>query len=191
MDIIDYAKMASGVWNGLDEKNQNDLKKNFHLRPTESGITIVSTVPNFAMRGITGIKDEITLKDTLNYLSKKIPRINADKEKTVNSTMKSLGFKQRNEDNKLKKSDLEEDVQATMIRTMTGDDNLKKKLGLKEPMQFIASELIFSADEKNRIDIVGFDGETLFFLELKRKRTTKVEQVKNCLPPVPLSPTIR
>jgi hypothetical protein len=45
-------------------------------------------------------------------------------------------------------------------------------------IRFVASEFIFEQGN-NRIDIIGYDGETVYFFELKKDRTTKVDQVRN------------
>jgi len=60
---------------------------------------------------------------------------------------------------------------------MSKDANLARVLGSDKEIKFIASELIFEQGP-NRVDVVGFNGKTLYFFELKKDRTTKVEQVK-------------
>ena len=64
-----------------------------------------------------------------------------------------------------------------MIRKMSNDDDLMKKLKAKNNIKFIASELIFEQGNY-RVDIVGYDGIDLYLFELKKGRTTKVDQVK-------------
>ena len=88
--------------------------------------------------------------------------------------MKEIGFAKKPKE---KDVAIEEDIQALMIRSMSRDENLRIRLEAKNKIQFVASELIFEKG-KNRVDVVGFDGIDLYFFELKKGRTTKVDQVK-------------
>jgi len=174
LKILDYAQMATNIWKTMPQEKQYSISRYFHLRPTNSGITIISTIPLFSMRGITSIKDEDTLNKILKKIYKNISKISAVDKTTVVETLKEIGFKQRKS---AEKGDIEEDVQALMIQNMSNDENLRIKLDAKNKIQFIASELIFEKG-RNRVDIVGFDGVDLFLFELKKDRTTKVDQVK-------------
>ena len=174
MEIIGYAEMAAEIWNNLPIENQDSLLRHFHLRPTNSGITIVSTLPIFPMRGLANIKDRNSLLNKLNEIHDNIKQIcstNGDKAITI---LKAIGFKKKEP---TKDEYIEEDIQALMIRTMSKDENLRIKLKANNKIQFIASELIFEKG-KNRVDVVGYDGVDLYFFELKKGRTTKVDQVK-------------
>ena len=179
MEILDYAKKSTDIWNSLPQEMKNSLNMYFHLRPTNSGITIVSTIPLFPMRGITGIKSKSDLLKKLNDICDNINKIYSVDEKDVTGILKEIGFKKRGDDLKedKKEGDIEEDIQALMIRSMSKDENLRIKLEAKNKIQFVASELIFEQG-KNRVDVVGFDGVDLYFFELKKGRTTLVGQVK-------------
>jgi hypothetical protein len=174
MEIIRYAKMAAELWNNLPQENKVSLRRHFHLRPTNSGITIVSTLPFFPMRGLKNIKNENKLSNKLNEIHDNIKKICSIDGKTAINILEKVGFKNREN---TKDKSIEEDIQALMIRSMSKDENLRIKLKANNKIQFIASELIFEKG-KNRVDIVGFDGIDLFLFELKKGRTTKVDQVK-------------
>ena len=175
MKIIDNAKMASVVWNDLNIEQQKAIKKSFHLRPTNSGVSIISTMPSFPMRGITNVSNKKDLKKILEGIFSKLKKIYSTEEKDSIKVLKGLGFPKRGESSK---KELEEDIQALMIRNMMTDENLRKRLNAANKIRFIASEFILKQGN-NRIDIIGFDEKDLYFFELKKERTTKVDQVKN------------
>lgn len=175
--IIANAVKASSVWNSLKTEEKKKLKKYFHLRPTNSGMTIISTLPQIPMRGISVTSKgqmEATLKLILeNY--KKL--VSVDMKKAIEA-IKHVGFKCK----KTPKLGLEENVQAVMINTMTRDKNLTKELGCKNEIKFIASEVILERNkEGGRLDIVGYDGRDIYFFELKKDRTTDMKQLKRYL----------
>ncbi len=171
MKIIDNAVIANKVCGSLSKIDVNELKKYFHLRPTNSGITIVSTLPFAPMRGFIVTSKE-ALEAKLKEILLKVDKLYSQDEAIVKATMKELGFKSRQTDSNL----LEEKCQARMINSMSADKFLKEKLNTKENIQFIASEFIFEQG-KHKVDIIGFDGNDLFLFELKKGRTTKVDQV--------------
>jgi pyruvate/oxaloacetate carboxyltransferase len=170
-NIVENAIVAKKAWESLDNEIQNKLKKYFHIRPTQSGMTVVSVLPGFEMRGCE-LKTKKELEEKLNKINKNFKKICSDKKSE--EILIELGFKKRSKKENL----LEENVQSVMIRSMSSDDNLKDKLGCKNRIKFIASELIFEKG-KHRADVVGYDGESLFLFELKKGRTTKVDQVSN------------
>ena len=174
MEIIGYAQMAADLWNTIPQEKKDSLRRHFHLRPTNSGITIVSTLPFSPMRGLTDIKNKNDLLNKLNQIHDNIKKICSVNEGEASTILEEIGFSKRN----VKKEQyIEEDIQALMIRSMSKDENLRIKLKAKNKIQFIASELIFEGG-KNRVDVVGFDGVDLYLFELKKGRTTKVDQVK-------------
>jgi hypothetical protein len=175
MEIIKYAKMAAEAWETFiktGDKKQR-VSKYFHLRPTNSGVTVATTLSDYEMRGITKIRDKEELLNILKKIDKNyevLTSLNEDKKKEY---MKNLHFLQRQ---KAKDEILEEKIQAAMINTMSNDKNLKEKLNAKNPIRFIASEFIFDQG-KNRVDVVGYDEQDIYFFELKKGRTTAVKQV--------------
>jgi hypothetical protein len=166
--------MAAELWNNLPQENKVSLRRHFHLRPTNSGITIVSTLPFSPMRGLTDIKNKNDLLNKLNQIHDNIKNICSINEENAINVMTEIGFPEKSD---TKKKFIEEDIQALMIRSMSKDENLRSKLKANNKIQFVASELIFEKGN-NRVDIVGFDGVDLYFFELKKGRTTKVDQVK-------------
>lgn len=176
--IVSYAVKASTAYQALNDADKSFFKKYFHLRPTQNGVTIVSTLPCAPMRGITNLQTEEEIKKTLEAIIKSNKAIVSDDEVKAKSCLDKLGFQCRKKgpkENKLEEL-LEEDFQARMINTMH-NSNVLKALGNDKKINFIASEFIFEQG-KHRIDIVGYDSETVYFFELKKDRTTKVDQVK-------------
>ncbi len=171
-DILQNAKIATAVWNGLDKDQREELHKYFHLRPTNSGITIITTLPFSPMRGLVE-KNDVNLRKKLDDIYKELPILYSTEEGKAKECLNVLGFKLREQDT----DSLEEAVQALMIRNMSTDSSLQKRLGAKEKIRFIASEFIFEQGN-NRVDIIGYDGTDLYLFELKKDRTTKVEQVR-------------
>jgi len=171
--IIDNARTASEAWAKLSKTDQNKLKKYFHLRPTQSGITIVSTMSFLPMRGLSVKPGQID--EALNFLInnfKSYTQVDQDKAKKILINQGSkFYFKSRSG-----ASVLEENIQALMINTMSEDKNLPRALGLRNNIQFVASELRFEM-KAQRIDIVGYDSEDLYIFELKKTRTSKIGQL--------------
>ncbi len=174
-NIIENAKKATAAWERLDKKDLDNLKKYFHLRPTQSGITVISTFSFLPMRGLALSSNN--LSDALDYLKnnyKIITQVDEKKAKEfLTDTKKKFCFKSRSGS-----SVLEENIQATMINTMSKDSNLSQILNRSNPIQFIASELRFQQG-KYRVDIVGYDKDDLYLFELKKNRTTKVAQLNS------------
>lgn len=173
--IINNARTASEAWAKLSKAHQDKLKKYFHLRPTQSGITIVSTMSFLPMRGLTA--KPVQIDEALNFLIKnfnKYTQVDQDKAKDflVNEECQFY-FKSRSG-----ASVLEENIQALMINTMSEDKNLSRALDLTNNIQFIASELRFEM-KAQRIDIVGYDSDDLYIFELKKARTSKISQLQS------------
>jgi hypothetical protein len=175
LNIIKNAEIASQAWDNLSYPNKDKIKRYFHLRPTNSGITLISTLPFAPMRGVNIQEKEIN--KILARACDNLYKLTADnKENALNSLKTILGMKVRT----AVKEPLEEEAQAIMINSMGNDENLKNALNAPNKIRFIASELIFKKGN-NRVDIIGFDGNDLYFFELKKDRTTKVKQVKDYL----------
>lgn len=160
--IRDYSIDAKEVFEEFlkTSPQANLFRKYFHLRPTSSGVTIVSTLPDAPMRGIsTTSKDD--LKDKLSKIHTVLNKLVSDDYKLRRETLSSLGFKNRGT-----QTWREEDAQAAFIRGMITEDPVY------EGIQFVASELCL--EQGNRFDVVGLKNNTLYLFELKRDRTTIV-----------------
>lgn len=168
---IENARWASDVWNGIEKSKRDVLTKYFHLRPTSSGVTIISTLQTAPMRGISCNKP-LELKKKLDDIFRKYPKITSDDDMKARAALKELNFKERSTGH----NKLEEDVQAVFINSMGSSGTLSKLLGSVGPIEFVASELIFEKGPY-RIDVVGRDRKDLYFFELKKDRTLKVKQV--------------
>ena len=99
MKIIDYSLVANRAWTkyGDDVKGGQRIAKYFHLRPTNSGVTLISTLSNYEMRGIKGLKKEDEIIDILKKINDKYEVLTSVDDKKRNSTMGNLEFKQRGE----------------------------------------------------------------------------------------------
>lgn len=169
--------MANTVWKKLNPSL--DFRKCFHLRPTSSGITIVSTLPYAPMRGLVleNSKELNDLEDILTQLIEYLPNLdvpnyNFGLKKLKKFSIKINGvdkyFKERNN----KKSYKEELVQALFIRNMI----LGKYKINDKPLAFVASEFTFQRAYK--MDVLGYDGETLYIFEIKKDADMKsIKQV--------------
>lgn len=176
MNIIKYARIATQAWENFirEDNSMRRIHKYFHLRPTNSGVTVITTLSGYEMRGVTGIKKEEELLNLLKEIEENYEILTSLDESRRSMIMKSLKFPIRGKANNVK---LEEKIQATMINTMSSDNNLKDTLGAKNCIEFVASELIFTQG-KHRVDIVGYDDQDVYFFELKKERTKAVDQVK-------------
>lgn len=172
---IKNAQIAKNVWNTLPKEKQKKIRKYFHLRPTSTGVTIVSTLPIAPMRGIN-VSKESELQNNLEEIFNNYQTITSDDNDKAKDALAGLGFKKRDIGEGVL---LEESFQAMMINMMNDENGKGYKIFKdSEPIKFLASELIFEKGP-NRIDIVGYDDNSLYFFELKKKRTFKVEQVSN------------
>lgn len=144
------------------QKDATTFVKHFHLRPTSTGITIVSTLPYAPMRGITVKCSELAA--TLGDLAKNFDKLLGEDEQSAKEKLRELGFKERQSAGA--NGEREEDIQAAFIRGM-----IEGQVAY-EDIHFLASEL--NLEDENRFDVVGVKGNYLFLFELKNGRTTKV-----------------
>lgn len=154
--IYENAKAAKSIYEGLNL--DNNFNKCFHLRPTGSGITIVSTLPYAPMRGKSVSKEK--LEETLLLLNKDFRRICCEDTDKAFEVLEKLDYKKRTPP----KSDLEENIQAEFIKGLLSEQSDY------DGVTFITSELVL-ADESNRFDVVGFKNGILYIFELKKGRT--------------------
>jgi len=184
-DIIKNTKTASEQWIEFASKKKDidQFKKLFHLRPTKSGVTIVSTNLGKPMRGIK-VGRKVAKKHLENIYSEYNSSVDED---DFNNKLDDLKFQNR----KISKDKINEEiVQAKMIREISGNQVLKNFLEVDE-LIFIASEFILhsSTDSDNlpreRVDIIAYDGENKIFLfELKtpdNKKDNPENQLKKYL----------
>jgi hypothetical protein len=162
-DIIRNAKEAASVWsrfiNKLDTRiDPNAFRSYFHLRPTSSGITIVTTSPYAPMRGLRVPAAE--LESVLQKIVNSYDSLASTGRETVRERFAGLGFKSRSSE-----SVREENIQARMIRGMI----LQRPQ--YENIQFVASELTIKRE--HRFDIVGIKDGVLYIFEMKNIRSTK------------------
>lgn len=146
----------------------------FHLRPTRSGITLYSTLPGAAMRGVgggnfkqgqVGIDDVLSVFSLIEGCRPKVPVMEMHKVLLEGGFLKSTTpVHIANEDC----------LQAEMINGMISG---KPEY---EGMKFIGSEIIVDgtdSDERgNRFDIVALRGDVLCVFELKIKRENQVNR---------------
>jgi hypothetical protein len=172
--ITENAIMARGVWDNFGQADK--IKKYFHLRPTNSGVTVATTLNGYEMRGRIVANAQGLEKALKDIAAAYEILVSIDEEKKAEG-MKRLGFDKRGRRSVNKGANLEEVAQATMINTMSCDLNLARALRAQW-IEFIASEVILEAGN-HRVDIIGFDREAkiLYLFELKKGRTLKVEQV--------------
>ena len=158
--ILRNAEFASKVWNEflLSISDAEVFKERFHLRPTASGITIVSTLPYAPMRGKNETKNRIL--DVLKILHEKLPQLINDTQENSLNILKEIGFEQR-----AKTKALEENMQALLIQGMI------KNEPTYDGIQFIASE--FNLEHGKRFDVVGVKNTTTYIFELKNERNTR------------------
>jgi len=161
--IVNNAIMAENTlkklfedWDG-DEKIFRSL---IHLRPTTSGVTVVSTVPGFHMRGLNMNK-----ADELEEILTKLKNLLCTNDKR--SLLEKLKFDQKESRSK---NELEEDVQAFLIRDMIINPSKYHEI------QFVASEfdLLEMEPRRKRADVIGYKDSVLYDIELKRERLTEV-----------------
>lgn len=166
-DILRNAHAAKDTYDNI--KLDANFRKYFHLRPTSSGITIVSTFSFAPMRGIDVQARE--LHDTLVRLNSRLKFLVSDNKSTDEKTevlIKEFGFKKRDKDETV----LEEYAQALFIKGML------QKQSEYEGARFVASE--FTLEKRNRFDVVGIKDNTLYIFELKKGRThSAIDQASN------------
>ncbi len=180
-DVIENAKIAKEIWDELnDEELKKSFKRNFHVRPKTSGVTLVSTHPSKPMNGNENVRIK-TKRSTgkAKYfdenLIRKCANLNLSKEnfEELGITKGDKGF--------------EAHLQAWLINVINDCENqyhkeLKEALKLNE-IFFIGSELIFQEDvvkKGQRPDIVIHDGKGIvYILELKTSKGYPRKDGKN------------
>lgn len=177
--IIENAQEAKEQWEMFTEQHKeiDEFKKKFHLRPTKSGITIVSTLQEKPMRGKKVGKTVV--KKWLDELYS-LTMSNKSQEEKLHA-LTQLNFQEKTKSSSEKK---EESYQAEMIEKMSDNQSLKDFLEVDE-LIFIASEFILydksEISNRERIDIIGYDGiDRLIFFELKTPDSNDkpIEQLK-------------
>lgn len=177
--IIDNAEMAKSVWdNFTNEANNKKIERFFHLRPTNSGVTIVSTLNGYEMRGIRKNSHD-NLRNTLEQILDKYDVLVSIDDTKKEKAMEDLKFGKRGSRNNQTGASLEEVAQAVMINTMSDNTDLAKLFSV-EKIKFIASELILEKGP-HRVDIIGVDEKTktLYLFELKKGRTHRANQLSD------------
>ena len=164
----------------------------FHLRPTSSGITLVTTHESDAMcmRGIARISPTRSV-EMLNMSAEAVKNDGSvDWSNIVYKTKQgnSRRFPERKQQSINSKREKEFAIQAWLInKIVSGNDALSKTLGVSE-LYFLGSEIIWQESTiKNgqRLDIVAHDDKgKVLFLELKdisNKADNPEKQVKDYL----------
>jgi len=158
--IAQNAKAARDIWN--DFAHDKKLCECFHLRPTASGISVISILHYAPMRGISVQRSE--LKNVLTDIAGETGVLLGVKVDESLKLMKKWGFKNRESKNKNSENFIEENAQAFFIHGMI------LKQSMYEGINFVASELVL-ADKSSRFDIVGYKAGTLYIFEMKKDRT--------------------
>ncbi|MFH1061884.1 MAG: hypothetical protein V1747_03240 [Candidatus Omnitrophota bacterium] len=164
----------------------NNLKNYLDFRSKATGITLVSLFDFAPMRGINVNSDNIkfimeTLTKEQDFLLS--PNKDDDKKRAI---LEKLKFKSRLA---TKEEYLEEDVQAFLVREILSSENNAKNIAQKiieecklSSLKYLASEFEWSEQgKKDRVDILCCDGgdyNKLLIIELKKVRTTKLEQAR-------------
>jgi hypothetical protein len=160
--VISNAKTTTQAFNSFASSNPADaaeFRKFYHLRPTSGGVTIVTTHPDFPLRGITVAKTKLfgAVADIL-----KSPQISAVE----------TGGKQFHKGTKNGKN--EYPLQARFINDINGGSlEIREKLGCKN-LYFIGSEIILqegTTSNGKKIDVVAADNlGRVYFVELKSNK---------------------
>ena len=166
--IAQNSKVAQEIWK--DFAHDKKLCECFHLRPTGSGITIISMLPYAPMRGLRDV-NPVKLNDELKKLAGETSRLlGVDVDKALEIMVKS-GF--IDEEYRINRSGVwkEDNAQALFIKGMI------LKHDMYEGIDFVASELAL-AGKSTRFDIVGYKDDDLYIFEMKKDRNQKgFEQV--------------
>jgi hypothetical protein len=180
-DLRNNARKAKEVL-----KEYPDGIRFFHLRPTAEGVTLVTTHPDRAMRGIAGIaisRAAQMLKlaagaisgDSVDWARIKYKKSSGDEQDMSERTEESLNSKKEREFT----------IQAWLInKILEGDSALCEKLRAPK-LYFVGSEIIWqegTTQGGQRLDIVAHDGDgKVLFLELKDKSNTADDGKKQLL----------
>lgn len=150
------------------KQEEHNFRASFHLRPTSSGVTIVSTLPVAPMRGIN------IQNDKLGEKLLEIRRIlNETDNNKILELLRGAGFNMRTSE-----SNREENVQAALIRDMVLHP------ANYEDMFFVASEFdLFgygeNGKETKRADVLAYKDSFLYNIELKNQRLTETAKQVN------------
>ena len=172
--LIENAKITKKIWENLkDNEIKAKFKKNFHVRPTDNGITLVSTHSSKPMNGNQNVK--IKSRKANFYFDEDFIK------KCANLKFNEKDWKDIGINGKNKKIELY--LQAWLINVINNCENkydkeiseFKKALDLENKnIYFIGSELILQEDDTKggqKPDIVIHDGNgTVYFLELKTSK---------------------
>ncbi len=182
--LIENAKITKEIWENLkDNKIKTNFKKNFHIRPTEVGITLVSTHFSKPMNGNKQVKIREKSNGKASYyfdenFIKECANLKFNKE-----DWEKIGITKQNKRT-------EPYLQAWLINVINNCENkynrelteLKQALNL-ENIYFIGSELILQENETKggqKPDIVIHDGNgVVYFLELKTSKGYSREDGKS------------
>ena len=147
----------------------------FHLRPTTGGITLVTTHPSKAMRGIS----KIAISRCIEMLDLAANSVNDNslKWESIKYTPKSNNdrtFPERSESSLASKKEKEFLIQAWLINEIVNENKaLNEKFNNVPNLFFLGSEIIWQEENQKggkRIDIVAHDGKgKVLFIELKDK----------------------
>lgn len=179
---IKHARKAYEWSENIPEK----LRRYLYLRPKTTGITLVSLFDFAPMRG-TDVNDN-NIDSVINKFNENYDFLvspNKDENDKI-EILRELNFKSRSN----KEEDyLEEDVQAFLIREIIDSDDvikdipkrISKKCGFSG-LKYLTSEFEWSINgKKDRIDVLCCDKEDhskLLVIELKKIRTTKLDQTR-------------
>jgi hypothetical protein len=170
MKIIENAIIAANIWNEIKHKDKEKFSRYFHIRPTNSGFTLVSLNSYLPMRGLHP-KTPKDLESNIILLLSNLKKITSVDTEAAKKYLLKLGFEEKAH----ARNPQEDEIQAKIIRTMNDNDNLFRIIGV-DKIKFITSELIL--EQKNtKIDIVGMANNKLLLFEIKRGRTKKTEQL--------------
>lgn len=179
--VLENAKKAKAE---LDRMGIDRPIPFFHIRPTSSGITLVTTHSEKAMRGIVGISASQAgeLLKRASDATRADGSVDFSQVKYVKKTDKEETFPE-SPDTKCEK---EFAIQAFVInKIVCGEKSFSAKFGVDQ-LFFIGSELILqegSTENGKRIDIVAHDGYgKILFLEIKDKSNAEDDpraQVQN------------
>jgi hypothetical protein len=189
MSIANLIKNAEVASNALKEwtKYPNGVPY-FHLRPTSSGVTLMSTHPDKLFRGIEKIASSRGA-EMLEIAANSVNKNKTDWDSVVykKKTGEVSGFKVRSQASLDKKEEKENVIQAWMINELVkGNTELCKRFNA-DRLYFLGSEVILQEGTTSggqKIDIVAHDGKgRILFLELKNidNEEDGVEQVKGYL----------
>jgi len=162
------------------------LRNYLDFRPKATGITLVSLFDFAPMRGINVNGNNI--KSIMETLTKEqdfllSPNKDDDKKRAI---LEALNFKSRAA---ATEEYLEEDVQAFLVREILSSEDSAKNIAQKiieeckfSSLKYLASEFEWSEQgKKDRVDVLCCDSgdyNKLLIVELKKVRTTKLEQAR-------------